>query len=441
MTLWNNCMCLFDSICRVLLFFYWLYPFPRKPSRSKISFMTGGFVLVIIFTYIYRLKFPFYFNELVRPVILLVYSLWFYPFRIGYAAFLVLLFTLLTGIWGVVVSPLLLYALRIDSPTCLAMMDLLRFPIINLLRTVTIFPVKKKYLCLHSNDALRIGEAIILLWPAAVNHGISVLVYTLALNPEIHFFITQYALLFYSLALFLVLSSIFLVLSTEHYFHSKELEHSIREKNMLIEHEHLLYQQNQKNNQRIREIYHDLKNHFYTLRALPDEAAIQEYLDQLCNNVAPAEQYFNTGNMILDILLNQKYQMCKEKGIRLFSTITLHNITFLTQTDICSLFGNALDNAIEAAEQMPAHTQKHIYIKGGQLGSFLSIRIANPFEGTLKLDNQGIPRTTKEDSEGHGIGVHSMLSVLNHYHGQMNYTEKDHTVILTILIPIPESTE
>lgn len=438
MTIWNNCMYLLDSVCRVLLFFCMLYPSARKPNRSRISFLAGLCILVFVYFNIYKLQFPFYFNELIRPAILLAFSLWFYPLNSGYAAFLVLLFTLLTGIWGVVVSPLLLYALRIDNPAFLIIMDFLRFPTINLLRAITIFLVKKKFLSIHSYNTLKLRETIILLLPAAVNHGISVLVYTLSFNSEIHFFITRYAFFFYLFALILVLSSIGLILSTEHYFRSKELEHSIREKNILIEQEHLIYQQNQKNNQRIREIYHDLRNHFNALRALPNEATRQEYLDQLCDSVAPAEQYFNTGNIVLDILLNQKYQLCKEKGIRLYSTIALHNVTFLTQTDICSLFGNALDNAIESAEELPAQAEKLILIKGGQLGGFLSIRITNPLVGTLKLDSQGIPMTTKEGSETHGIGVYSMMSVLNRYHGQMTYTEKDHTVMLTILIPIPD---
>lgn len=437
MTIWNNCMYFLDSVCRILLFFYMLHSFPCKSGRKKMSFLMVGCVLVLIFFSIYKQQLPFYFNELIRPALLLAFSLWFYPLRVGYAAFLVLLFTLLTGIWGVVVSPLLLYALGIKSPATFTLMDLLRFPIINVLRSITLFLVKRNFLILHNDNTLKFHEAVILLFPAAVNHGISVLIYTLSFNSEIHFFITRYALILYAFALILVLSSIFLMLSTEHYFHSKELEHSIREKNMLIEQEHLLYQQNQKNNQQIRKIYHDLKNHFYALRALPNEESMQEYLNQLCDSVAPAEQYFNTGNMVLDILLNQKYEICKEKGIRLFSTIVLHDITFLTQTDICSLFGNALDNAIEAAEKLPADTEKQIYIKGGRMGEFLSIRITNPFVGSLQLDSQGIPVTTKKDSESHGIGIYSMLSVLDHYYGQMTFTEREQTLLLTILIPIP----
>lgn len=439
---------LLDSVCRAGFYLYLIHGLPRRArSERSLPLVTAGLTAALFaLSLLFYLPFgrssmlPVLLRELLQPMVLLAVTLFLSPVSPGYAAFLVLLFTLVAGFWGIIVSPLLLYALHLDSPAAFQWMNLLRVPLINLLRLLTMALLKRRFFTLRANCTMKLRESVLLLTPALVNHCLFVLLYTLMNQSAAHSFIRHYAPALYVLAFVLLISSVFVLLSTERYFHALDLQSRIRENALLMEREQLIYQQNQQNDRLIRRTYHDLKNHLVALRALPDQQAINDYLDQLSDSLAPAGQYFSTGNMILDILLNQKYSLCRDKGIRLYATISLQGVDFLSQTDLCALFGNALDNSIEAAEKVPGDEEKAIWVKGGVRGNFLSVRITNPIDGSLTLGPDGFPLTTKADSTAHGIGIYSMQSVLDRFQGQMTFTQDGSTLLLTMLIPIPEQT-
>lgn len=78
--------------------------------------------------------------------------------------------------------------------------------------------------------------------------------------------------------------------------------------------------------------------------------------------------------------------------------------------DICSLFGNALDNAITSTEKIENPEKRLIHVMVSREKGFLRIKIENSFQGELKMKNQ-LPVTTKEDRRYHGFGVKSMKEI------------------------------
>ncbi len=106
--------------------------------------------------------------------------------------------------------------------------------------------------------------------------------------------------------------------------------------------------------------------------------------------------------------------------------------------DICSIFGNALDNAITSAEKVENPERRLIHVTVSQEKSFLRIKIENSFQGVLKMKNQ-LPITTKEDRRYHGFGLKSMKEIAEKYKGSMTVSAKDGWFELRILIPLPES--
>lgn len=105
--------------------------------------------------------------------------------------------------------------------------------------------------------------------------------------------------------------------------------------------------------------------------------------------------------------------------------------------DICSIFGNALDNAIECEKKIEDKERRLIHVTVTQQKSFLMIRVENYFEGDLKF-REGSPATTKKDKRMHGYGIKSIRYTVNKYGGALHINHKDNWFELQILIPIQE---
>ena len=145
-----------------------------------------------------------------------------------------------------------------------------------------------------------------------------------------------------------------------------------------------------------------------------------------------------TGNNILDTILTTKSLLCQEKNIQITCVADGKALNFLNSMDICSLFGNALDNAITSTEKIENPEKRLIHVMVSREKGFLRIKIENSFQGELKMKNQ-LPVTTKEDRRYHGFGVKSMKEIAEKYKGSLTVSAKDGWFELRILIPIPES--
>lgn len=103
--------------------------------------------------------------------------------------------------------------------------------------------------------------------------------------------------------------------------------------------------------------------------------------------------------------------------------------------DICSIFGNALDNAIEAALKNEEKQKRLIHITISQVKSFVMIRIQIYYEGEL-IENGDCFLTTKENSENYGYGFKSIKYSVNRYGGVLKIMADNHQFEVKILIPI-----
>lgn len=100
--------------------------------------------------------------------------------------------------------------------------------------------------------------------------------------------------------------------------------------------------------------------------------------------------------------------------------------------DISTIFGNAIDNAIEACEKL-AEDQRLITVKAECVRDMLLITIEN---STL-TEVQPMERTTKQDHFLHGFGISNIKNAVEKYGGQCSFRQEDGTYRLKILIPIP----
>lgn len=187
--------------------------------------------------------------------------------------------------------------------------------------------------------------------------------------------------------------------------------------------------------EKLRYVYHDLKNHMICMKSYDTKEEIISYINNLEFQINDFENLRNTGNKTLDIILNDKIHLCKKYNIEFEDSINISKLNFIKENDICSIFANALDNAIEACININDEIEKRIEVKATYINGFAVIKFINTKINDIKFTGDRI-KTSKEDNKIHGIGLASIKYIVNKYDGEVivNYSENE--FILKIMIPI-----
>lgn len=179
---------------------------------------------------------------------------------------------------------------------------------------------------------------------------------------------------------------------------------------------------------------HDLKHQIAAIRngGTMDPDALKE----VENSVMVYGSIIKTGNDALDVVLTEKSLLCGKNKIGLTYIADGSKISFLSASNIYSLFGNAIDNAIEYLMHKDEDKRFiRLHIKG--IKDMVSIHIENYFDGTLTYE-KGLPVTTKKDKNNHGYGTLSMERLVESYDGEMFIKTENNLFCIDILIPLPE---
>lgn len=181
--------------------------------------------------------------------------------------------------------------------------------------------------------------------------------------------------------------------------------------------------------------YHDLKHQIAVLRAEENPKKRQDYLDAMEKEIKQYELQNKTGNGVLDTVLTGKSMYCDKHGITLTVVADGKWLEFMDVMDICSIFGNALDNAIESELKIEDKEKRLIHVTVSKQMNFLMIRIENYFEAAIK-SQEGNFLTTKKDKDLHGYGIKSIRYTVEKYHGAVTIDTSNHWFDLKILIPL-----
>ncbi len=125
-----------------------------------------------------------------------------------------------------------------------------------------------------------------------------------------------------------------------------------------------------------------------------------------------------THNQLLDVLLTEKSLYCEQNGIQLSCMVDGEKLDFLESSDLYCLFGNVIDNALEAVAAVPQRERRIISLVVKARGDMLLIQQDNYFDGTLTFQD-GLPLTTKADSSCHGFGLRSIRMIVHKYDGEL----------------------
>lgn len=203
----------------------------------------------------------------------------------------------------------------------------------------------------------------------------------------------------------------------------------------ILHNQYIQYQQSQEAMDIINYKYHDLKHHIIALKSEGNDQKRNEYLDKMEEEIQHYEAQNKTGNQVLDTLLTSKNLYCMKNQISMTSVVDGSSFGFMDVMDICSIFGNALDNAIECEKKIADPEKRLIHVSAFTQKNFLIIRFENYYEGVLTFDEQ-LPVTTKKEPQFHGYGLKSLRYTVRKYGGEVDVSTQDNWFNLKILIPL-----
>ncbi|MCD8013121.1 MAG: GHKL domain-containing protein [Lachnospiraceae bacterium] len=233
--------------------------------------------------------------------------------------------------------------------------------------------------------------------------------------------------------LLLIIGNVNMISSQRHSFELQQME-------QMLAAQHAQFNQSREMEERINHSYHDLKNTLLYLQADTDQEEIRRRLGEMMRQILPYESELQTGNQAVDVIMNQKLSICLENGIRCVPYLDGTLLDFMDPLDICTILGNAMDNAIEACLQIPEEETRQIQMKAVKRIQMLCLRFSNScLEAPKEQDGQLL--STKKDSEMHGFGIRSMRRVAEKYDGSLTCKMDNDQFVLDILIPFPEGTK
>ena len=183
---------------------------------------------------------------------------------------------------------------------------------------------------------------------------------------------------------------------------------------------------------------HDIINNLSLTNMMLDEGKVEEasqHLKELLGNVRALSPSIITGDEMLDCIVAMKADKMKELNISFTSDGVVDGGLRMKPMDVCSIFANALDNAIEAARKVEKDPWVELKIKRTE--KFFVINISNAAEGEVDVEKLFMSNgyTSKKDKEHHGFGLRNIRNAVEDYDGLVKAQSEENTFGLSIMIP------
>lgn len=281
--------------------------------------------------------------------------------------------------------------------------------------------------CPHLQDN-RAGRMLV--WLAAAT-----LIVTIGLGGVVPVYSTESFALSIVGYLFSMICALFVLVLRRGLISQMALRRDLAVEELLRAQEQKQYEQQRVSMEQINVKCHDLKHQMARLQGRLDA----ETLSGLAAAVSAFDSVFHTGNDTLDVILNEKNADCLRRGIRFTCMGDGSAFSFIKPADLYSLFGNALDNAIEATDRLDDAGKKAINLHlDSSCGA--EIDLMNYFDGKLTLRG-GLPVTSKADTAYHGFGVRSMQLTVHAYGGELHFSAEEDVFRLQIRFPAQQKKE
>ena len=181
-------------------------------------------------------------------------------------------------------------------------------------------------------------------------------------------------------------------------------------------------------------IRHDTNQHLTIINDYLNKGDIEgcrKYIDKLWPKLSKTPNILQSGNKTLDSIINSKIALLDDTKFIITGNVDM--LKNMKEEDIVSLFGNILDNAIEATRKAP---RKLIELRFTSRNSNNIIICKNTTEYPVLENNKDLV-STKQDSKSHGYGIKIINKIVSDYNGILDFFEEDD--MFGIEIAFPES--
>lgn len=163
-----------------------------------------------------------------------------------------------------------------------------------------------------------------------------------------------------------------------------------------------------------RRLKHDMRNHLMVIASYLNAGETEEarcYTSQILDKLNLEYSYIETGNTLLNFIVNQKFSVAKELGIYVRAEIENLRFEQVQSIDFSAILGNLLDNAIEHAQHSKEKCMELVIrkVKGHEV-----ITVSNSIDASVLTENPKL-QTTKSDTANHGVGLGEIREIADKY--------------------------
>lgn len=213
-----------------------------------------------------------------------------------------------------------------------------------------------------------------------------------------------------------------------------------KQEQVLLKHQNYYYNQQfdliQESTKKVRILKHDLTNHMFVIQAYikmnQDDKAIN-YISKIIDDAAQYHEYVESGNIVIDSILNFKLAQAEEKDIQVLPKVLIPKDLGITPYSMTVILGNLLDNAMNATLKLNDKRRINIDIKYND--KRLMIKVENTFNGKVVYENGQIV-TMQKDKGNHGIGLQSVKRIVDQYQGELIINHTQNTFAVRILLSV-----
>ena len=184
--------------------------------------------------------------------------------------------------------------------------------------------------------------------------------------------------------------------------------------------------------EKIKSLRHDMKHHMNELKILAvkgDISGIESYIENMNDYIKNSDEIIDSGNREIDSVLNYMLKKAKQKLIEVEIDVKIPE-KMSHSFDINIIFGNLLENAIEAAEKTE---EKKLYIYARLKQGVFKVEVHNSCDETIKKEKDTF-LSTKKDSVNHGNGLKSVKRIVEKYNGLIELEQRENTFYAKLIL-------
>lgn len=214
-----------------------------------------------------------------------------------------------------------------------------------------------------------------------------------------------------------------------------ELSYELEELKASAEHIRRQDEEIRKLHESVRRMKHDMKNHLMVIASCcnsGDYEGARAYISRILDKLNTMYSYIETGNSLMNHILNEKLNTARQMGISVKAEIETLFFQRMESIDFSALLSNLLDNAIEACSREDA---PELSVSIVRRRDYETILVKNQISRSV-LDGNPKLLSSKPEKGSHGMGVPQIRGITKKYEGMCDFYEEDGYFCACVFIPV-----